>query len=78
MAAPLGDMLLMPNPHDKGSLHFKGKDINVFLSKFEYHVDCAHLTEFERCEFIHLYTTVCTWGDFTWAEMRRKLSSHSA
>src|SRR6266436_3271584 len=25
-----------------------------------------------------MYTTVCTQGDFTWAEMRRKLSSHSA
>src|SRR5258708_16204682 len=25
-----------------------------------------------------MYATVCTQGDFTWAEMRRKLSSHSA
>ncbi len=55
MAAPLSDMLLMPNPHNKGSLHFRGKDIDVFLSKFEYHADHAHLTEFERCEFICLY-----------------------
>ena len=55
MAAPLSDMLPMPNPRDKGSLHFKGRDIDVFLSKFEYHADRAHLTEIQRCEFIRLY-----------------------
>ena len=51
----VGDMLLMPNPRNKGLLHFKGKDIDVFLSKFEYHADCARLTELQRCEFLHLY-----------------------
>ncbi len=45
----------MPNPRDKGSLHFKGKDIDVFLSKFEYYTDRARLTEFQRCDFIRLY-----------------------
>ncbi len=45
----------MPNPHDKGLLHFKGKDINVFLAKYEGYADCACLTEFRRCEFLHLY-----------------------
>ena len=41
MAALLSDMLSMPSPRDKGTLHFKGRDIDVFLSKFEYHADCA-------------------------------------
>src|SRR5258708_8893470 len=45
----------MPNPHDKGLLHFKGKDINVFLAKYKGYADSAHLTEFQRCRFIHLY-----------------------
>src|SRR5258708_15880230 len=51
----MADPCSMPNPRDKGSLHFKGKDIDVFLSKFEYYADHAHLTEFQRCDFIHLY-----------------------
>ena len=55
MAAPLSDILLMPNPCDKGLLHFKGKDIDVFLSRFEYHADRACLTEVQRCEFLRLY-----------------------
>src|SRR5258708_13077033 len=55
MAAPLSDILLMPNPRDKGLLHFKGKDIDVFLSRFEYHADRACLTEVQRCEFLRLY-----------------------
>ena len=55
MAAPLSDILLMPNPRDKGLLHFKGKDIDVFLSRFEYHADRACLTEVQRCKFLCLY-----------------------
>src|SRR5260221_12102918 len=55
MAALLNDMLAMPSPHNKGTLHFKGRDIDVFLSKFEYHADCACLTELQRCEFLRLY-----------------------
>src|SRR6266436_8440576 len=45
----------MPNPCDKGLLHFKGKDIDVFLAKYEGYADCACLTEFRRCEFLCLY-----------------------
>src|SRR5258708_1393541 len=45
----------MPNPHNKGTLHFKGKDIDVFLSKFEFYADHADLTKFQRCDFICLY-----------------------
>src|SRR5258708_10910178 len=55
MAALLSDMLLMPSPRDKGTLHFKGRDIDMFLSKFEYYADHAHLTEIQRCDFICLY-----------------------
>src|SRR6266436_8982720 len=51
----MADPCSMPNPCDKGSLHFKGKDIDVFLSKFEYYADHAHLTKFQRCDFICLY-----------------------
>ena len=45
----------MPNPHDKKDLHFKGKHIDKFLSKYECYVDCAHLTEVQRCEDLHFY-----------------------
>src|SRR5258707_15872781 len=45
----------MPNPHDKDSLHFKGRDIDVFLSKYEGYADHACLTEIQRCKFLHLY-----------------------
>ncbi len=55
MAAPLNDVLSMPNPRDKGLLHFKGQDINVFLLRFKYYTDRAHLTEFQRCEVLRLY-----------------------
>src|SRR5258708_22606208 len=55
MAAPLDDVLSMPNPRDKGLLHFKGQDIDVLLSRFEYYTDRAHLTEFQRCRFLCLY-----------------------
>src|SRR5258705_3535041 len=51
----VGDMLSMPSPCDKGTLHFKGRDIDVFLSKFKYHADRARLTELQRCEFLRLY-----------------------
>src|SRR5258708_899716 len=47
--------LSMPNPCDKDSLHFKGRDIDIFLSKYEGYADHAHLTEFQRCEFLRLY-----------------------
>src|SRR5260221_14694289 len=45
----------MPNPCDKEDLHFKGKHINLFLSKYECYADCAHLTEVQRCEDLRLY-----------------------
>src|SRR5258708_18198124 len=51
----IGDLPSMPNPCNKGSLHFKGKDIDVFLAKFEDYADRAHLTKFQRCDFIRLY-----------------------
>ena len=45
----------MPNPCDKEDLHFKGKHINLFLSKYECYADRAHLTEVQRCEDLRLY-----------------------
>ena len=51
----MADPCSMPNPRDKGTLYFKGKDIDVFLSKFESYADRARLTEFWRCEFLRLY-----------------------
>src|SRR5258707_69958 len=45
----------MPNPCDKEDLHFKGKHINVFLSKYECHADRACLTEVQRCDHLRLY-----------------------
>src|SRR5258707_13730298 len=51
----IDDYESMPNPRNKGSLHFKGKDIDVFLAKYEGSADRAHLTEFQRCEFVRLY-----------------------
>src|SRR5258708_11413824 len=88
MAAPLGDMLLMPNPCGKGLLHFKGKDIDVFLSRFEYYTDHACLTEVQRCKFLCLYFSkkerkfldilegfqCCNWSKFT----EELLSSYSS
>src|SRR5258708_25364323 len=51
----MANLCWMPNPRVKGCLDLKGKDIDVFLSEFEYYADCACLTEFQRCNFIHLY-----------------------
>src|SRR5258708_10781188 len=51
----IGDLPSMPNPCNKGSLHFKGKDIDVFLAKFKDYADRGHLTKFQICAFIHLY-----------------------
>ncbi len=40
----------MPDPYDKIFLHFKGKYINSFLSKYKYCADHAHLMDDQRCE----------------------------
>src|SRR5260370_25871336 len=45
----------MPDPYDKKFLHFKGKDIDSFLSKYEHYVDQACLTEVRRCESLWMY-----------------------
>ena len=51
----LNMLLPMPNPRDKGTLHFKGKDIDMFLAKFEYYADCMNLTMVGKCKALHLY-----------------------
>src|SRR5260370_33824561 len=45
----------MPDPYDKKFLHFKGKYIDGFLSKYEYCADRAHLTDDKRCEELWWY-----------------------
>ena len=54
MANP-GVLINGPNPCNKEDLHFKGKRINLFLSKYECYADRAHLTEVQRCEDLRLY-----------------------
>src|SRR6266478_9707253 len=51
----IGDLLSMPNPRDKGSLHFKGKHIDRFLAKYESYADRANLTKAKRCKTLRLY-----------------------
>src|SRR5258708_4030959 len=51
----MADSCSMPNPRNKGTLHFKGKDIDIFFSKYKDYADRARLTEIQRCEFLHLY-----------------------
>ena len=45
----------MPSPRDKGTLHFKGKDIDAFLATYKYYTARANLTMIEKCNFICLY-----------------------
>src|SRR5258708_28387173 len=45
----------MPNPCDKDCLHFKGKRIDKFLSKYKCYADRARLTEVQRCEELRRY-----------------------
>src|SRR5258708_16244100 len=51
----MADLYSMPSPHDKGTLHFKGKDIDAFLATYEYYAAHANLTMIERRNFIRLY-----------------------
>ncbi len=45
----------MPSCQGKGALHFRGKDIDGFLAKYEFHADRAHLTEVQRCKYLRLH-----------------------
>src|SRR5258707_12960601 len=51
----INDLVSMPNPQEKGLLHFEGKRIDAFLSKYENYADHAHLTEVGRCTTLCLY-----------------------
>ena len=51
----MANLYSMPSPCDKGTLHFKGKDIDAFLATYEYYAAHMNLTMIERCNFIHLY-----------------------
>src|SRR5260221_1035353 len=51
----MADLYFMPNTRNKEDLHFKGKHIDKFLSKYECYVDRAHLTEVQRCEDLRFY-----------------------
>ncbi len=45
----------MPSPHDKNTLHFRGKDIDGFLSEYEHFALHANLTDRVKCEEIWIY-----------------------
>ena len=76
--------LLMPSPRDKGTLKFKGKKIDEFLSKFEYYAECAQLTEPEKCRDIRFYFSkqeievldiLEGYQDRNWRQLKRELQS---
>src|SRR5260221_8428430 len=80
----LNMLLPMPNPHDKGTLHFKGKDIDTFLAKFEYYADRANLTMVGRCKALHLYFSkkekalldiLDGYRHQDWSQLKRELQS---
>src|SRR6266436_1123947 len=45
----------MPSPWGKSSLCFRGKDIDNFLSEYEYFAVHANLTDEKKCEEIRIY-----------------------
>src|SRR5260370_38646294 len=45
----------MPSPHGKNSLHFRGKDIEEFLTEYEHFAEHANLTENKKCQEICIY-----------------------
>src|SRR5258708_19703608 len=45
----------MPSPQGKSSLCFRGKDIDNFLSKYEYFAIHANLMDEKKCKEIRIY-----------------------
>src|SRR5260221_6283294 len=78
----INDLVSMPNPQEKGLLHFKGKRIDAFLSKYEYYADHAHLTKVGRCMTLRLYFSkkekevldILKGYDYhNWSQLKREL-----
>src|SRR5258708_34145649 len=51
----LNMLSLMPSPHGKNSLCFRGKDIEDFLMEYEHFATHASLTEEVKCQEIYIY-----------------------
>src|SRR5258708_7424392 len=80
----INDLVSMPNPQEKGLLHFKGKRIDAFLSKYEYYADHAHLTKVGRCMTLRLYFSkkekevldiLEGYHYHNWSQLKRELQS---
>ena len=52
---PINMLSRMPSPHGKNSLHFRGKDIESFLTKYEHFAAHMNLTNDMKCEEIRIY-----------------------
>ena len=74
----------MPSPHGEDSLRFRGKDIDHFLSEFEYFARQANLTEEEKCAEIRLYFSkkekpvldiLAGYINKDWPQLKRELES---
>ncbi len=52
---PTNMLSQMPSPRGKDSLHFRGKDIDSFLTEYEHFAAHAHLTDEVKCKEIRIY-----------------------
>ncbi len=56
VANPHANLLYhMPSPRGKSSLHFRGKDVDDFLTEYEHFAGHANLTDEKKCEEIRIY-----------------------
>ncbi len=74
----------MPSPHGKNSLHFCGKNIEEFLTKYEHFAKHANLTENKKCQEICIYFTkrekcildvLSSYCEENWRSLKRELCS---
>src|SRR5258708_13586910 len=74
----------MPSPHGKNSLHFRRKDIEEFLTKYEHFAKHANLTENKKCQEIHIYfgkkekdvlDVLSGYHEENWRSLKRELHS---
>ncbi len=52
---PINMLSQMPSPCSKNSLHFRGKDIESFLTEYEHFAAHANLTDNMKCEEVRIY-----------------------
>src|SRR5258708_39192999 len=81
---PINMLSRMPSPHGKNSLHFQGKDVESFLTKYEHFATHANLTEQMRCKEIRIYFSerekqgldvLDGYTSGNWEDFKRELTS---